>query len=159
MPADSLSNLDDLIVTDGPARTSVTPYTDGRDNYASGDEGWEVTREAVGDDASDGVVEDYLPRADDDGDDFEEEEERLVRNTRRRQPSVERTPAAAPVSRRQAVLADLNPDLEKRPRSGGKSKKEQPQKDLRSSLTDLEGLGRYEIDAKKAIELRQLELS
>ncbi|KAG0297996.1 hypothetical protein BGZ96_003643 [Linnemannia gamsii] len=68
-------------------------------------------------------------------------------------------PAPALVPHGQAALVDSNPDPEERPKSGGKSKKKQPQKDFRSTLKDLDVLGRHEIDAKKAVELLQLELT
>ncbi|KAG0364321.1 hypothetical protein BGX24_004684, partial [Mortierella sp. AD032] len=50
-------------------------------------------------------------------------------------------------------------ETEERPKSGGQLKKTQQQNDVRNVLKVIAGLGRYEIDARKAVQLRELELN
>ncbi|KAG0285657.1 hypothetical protein BGZ96_010129 [Linnemannia gamsii] len=161
LSADSLNNLDDPVVADDPSRIRVTRLPDRGDDDMNGDEGWEVVREEVGGDTGESAIEDYLPHADD-GDDYEEEEEeeeRLVKNTQRQQCLKEQTPLITPAAPQVGQV-----DPEERSKSSEKSIKQQQDirnalKDIRDAIDDIDDLGHYKIEAKKAVELRRLELN
>ncbi|KAK3826775.1 MAG: hypothetical protein J3R72DRAFT_528525 [Linnemannia gamsii] len=102
MPAYSLCNLYDPVVTHGPSRMQVASRPDEDDEDLGDDNEWENVQEEVRGDAG---------------------------------------------------------ETEEIPKSGGQSKKTQQQNDVRPVLKDIDGLGRYEIDARKAVQLRELELN
>ncbi|KAG0020649.1 hypothetical protein BGZ81_009265 [Podila clonocystis] len=145
--ADSFSNLNENDITDGSCLTnSASHHSDGggEDNRSDVDKGsgldqrrTDVPTDAEDDDEEDGVdVEEDGPQ----------ENQRWHRSVSRATPGLES----------QGMIGSQT-DQDKQPKGGRKSK-EQQQQPISNLLNVLNALGRYEIDARKETEMRQMDL-